>query len=202
MLTEQQKNYLDMLLLGDTLTENEVRLFLGRSSWNPEQINAGVEIYKTKHVGVAQSGTAFAQTNPTPASTFIENRFESNIAQPKNQVNLSPLPSPNTPLQGMVSKSAFFDDANIKKQPEQTLGYPNIPYSASNQLSQPTGQNSQARVMQTDIKSALETPAADPKPSMARKVLSFVSWLLFISLVLMIAGLIGYMYYTKTGLFA
>ena len=183
MLTEQQKNYLDMLLVGDSLTPEEIRLFLGRSGWTPEQIEAGI---------LASKKVTPPSNSAVPPSS-IDSRIENDIA----------FISPHTVADSYKEPfGASGNELGNISQDVQTMSVSTVPVlgNSTNALSISTP----SRMMGGDMRGGMgaQSTIVNNGTNSAYPILKFIAWILFAILLCMSIGLVGYMYYSHTGVFA
>lgn len=184
MLTEQQKNYLSMLLVGDALIQDEIRRFLARSGWSIEQIDAGI----------AFSEEAKKKSVTTSNQPIVTNL---NVSAPAMQMSMSTdrVVSTGAPSTPVKSYNEPITTADLQ---QSSIKSPDLGYLSSNQST-----TAQKRVSMSDMKVPLiQTMPTVPKEGPAKQILSFIAWLLFIVLIVMVLGLGGYMYYMHLGPFA
>jgi hypothetical protein len=215
ILTEQQKNYVFMLLAGGDMPENEIRMFLARSGWSLDQIDAGVLYSRDTSVMQmlrevrAPQGTAIKVETPvttTAVPTTLSYQAPSGPvgqvgvteSQQAAQVAPSSTPKIDPYRESAEAASVDFRQAVIGN----TLNTPVTPAAPiqTAQTTAPLLQGVPAQDMRAGLPPVRTMPPV-PKQSSAHGVLVFFAWLLFFILIGLIAAIIGYMYYTNSGLF-
>jgi hypothetical protein len=184
ILTEEQKNYVFMLLAAGDLPENEIRMFLARSGWQLDAIDAGV-VYSRDSALIqklnqfkAPKATAIPVTAP-PIATSL---YTTSIPQ---VTQADPYKEPLT-----MAASEF-------KQPVmQTQMGANTAVNTAAQIAQ-----KQTVPEAISVISQVRTMPPAPKRSLMHAILVFVMWLLVLILTGLIVAILGYMYYAGTGLF-
>jgi hypothetical protein len=211
-LTEEQKNYVFMLLIAGDLPENEIRMFLARSGWQLDAIDAGV-VYSRDSALVqklsqfkAPTGTAI----PVTASASIASATTANQMMPIIERVTAPAyvppASPSINLNTMATAQATQVDpykesvtiaANEFKQ--SVMQNPTFATVTANTTAATIQKQVVAGSQQTI--SQVRTMPSAPKKSLMHGVLVSLAWLLFLVLIGLVAAIVGYMYYTGTGVF-
>ena len=186
MLTEQQKNYLQMLLTGDSLTEEEIKLFLGRSGWSAEQVELGIKHSKENKTELPKSTVILDQDSVDSLNRHLSNTFLQDTATQNVQPE-------------KISDLNFASSGVSGNKLSSDLGLTSI--AGTPVMSQST-QKTFGSEMKMSTAPAMQTMPSAPAKSFMGGILKFIAWLLFLVLVCMIIGLVGYMYYMHLGPFA
>ena len=185
-LTQNQKNYILMLLMGGELPENEIRMFLARSGWPIDAIDAGVLYSKDADLkrtldearGIKVESTSIAAKVISDEYTSVPKSPDSKSADPYRETAeiVAQDFSANLATAGaaMSTPSTLLD--GIKQAQKGSL--------------------------QSEVPSPLiMTMPPVPKASNGKGILTAIAWFLLVLLILGISAVLGYMYYTGTGIF-
>lgn len=196
-LSQEQKNYILMLLMGGDLPQNEIRMFLARSGWSIDLIDAGVEYADDpdlkRTLREARGESIDSTTMATP--TKLEQISIENVVVTEKDID------PYRETAEIASND--FSTSELLKSVPAALSVPSI----SNSIGQ-LGQISSAglNLVSSDTKAYIPnavtmTMPDTPKVSTSSKILSAIIWLLCVTALLLTVSVAGFMYYTKTGLF-
>ena len=180
MLSDIQKTYIEMILLSGQTNPDDVRVFLAKSGWGINDIDSAI---------------SYINTNKNKESQQQEQNLDI---------------SPKVDLQSGVVKSE--DDTlhvEVKNIPTEETNKVTINSGNFEAITMPLGKTSTEPLSTPTIKSSLDGIAPivtmPQKEHIQHKETHYLKWIavaLFVVLLLVLAGGFGYMYYTKTGLFA
>jgi hypothetical protein len=207
MLTESQKNYVQMLLMGGPLPESELRIFLAKSGWGIDAIDAGVNYSKTSELADTIKIIQTAEVNPELETLNTpEIRPEPAKTLEVKSESLEASVTPESTAATVTSSNAF----EVTNKDVQKLNA-----SLSN-LDGLSAYHSDTTATKTSTKPTLTDvtyPSAAPMSVMASneqtrvesahssKALSVVIWILVVVLILAILAVSAYMFSTDSGLF-
>ncbi len=205
ILTEEQKNYVLMLLAGGDLPQNEIRMFLARSGWSLDQIDAGVlysqdeSLQKMLSELRGEPVTPVVETAPTivPAAAATTAAVQIPAATVSSTVT-TPITSPKilgTDIYRESTTAATIDFKQAATTMPSMQGVANSTAAFSGMAMQKSPLDMAKKM------GAVSTMPPAPKKSAALGALVFFAWLLFIVLIGLVAAIVGYMYYTGTGFF-
>jgi hypothetical protein len=219
MLTESQKNYIALFLLRGETSENELRMFLAKSGWDIGGIDAAVK-YSSDDVlkktvtevslGEITAVTPALQsisTNIDKSSNFINNESMASVIPSSTNADLYkeiPVISvPNEPLKMTIENTM---EVTPKEQEAVKNSLSNIDdlsmyhhtENVQSGVTLPVTRNTMSDIVPVSV-----MPQATIKEiHTGSRVLTVIIWILVLLLIASIAAVLGYMYYTGTGIFS
>lgn len=207
ILTEEQKNYIFMLLIAGDLPENEIRMFLARSGWQLDAIDAGVvyshdsELLQKLSQFKAPKGTAIPVTAPLTSSAAMADKVAPMVMQTTASVYVAPSVSSNIASVSQATQIDPYKESVTMAANEFKQSVAQNPAFAAS-TANTTAQTMQKQAVDSgQVISQVRTMPAVPKRSPMHGILVFIAWLLLLILIGLIAAIVGYMYYTGTGFF-
>jgi hypothetical protein len=193
-LTQIQKNYVLMLLMGGDIPENEIRMFLARSGWSINEIDAGVLYSKDEGLmrtlsearGMVVDSEAQPTTNVTPNTDITISPSLGNVSSTNTD--------PYRETAQEVAQDFSLNSLSTDKTAMSTLQSLDGIKQTSKTVYEPEASSSVSPLMMT-------MPPTPPTSSTGKAILSTIAWLLFVLLIVLVGGVLGYMYYTGTGIF-
>jgi hypothetical protein len=207
ILTDEQKNYVFMLLAGGMLPANEIRMFLARSGWSLDQIDAGVVYSQDEQLlSMLASLQPVAEpvvSQPAATSIVITNTVPGTVAADLTQVTSS-VQAPQTaqPVADRYRESADTAEADFGKLVQSNPGLSTkIHEMRTSNMVVPSNMQMPQTASNVLVQNPVRTMPPGPKKSFARGILVFIAWFLLLVLVALVAGILGFMYYTGSGVF-
>ena len=172
MLKEEQKNYIDLVLIGGDMTNAELKNYLSLSGWNTQDIESGIKYSNTK--------------------------------VQKNDTNTGPTVSVNDPYkESPVLNMPVQDNFSLETKTDEQISSSNIKTSINQNTTVTSILSKSVQKNGLDgISQIVTMPTNIPKGKNTSKVLKVFAWLLFFVFILILGGLVSYMYITKTGIFS
>ncbi len=194
-----------MLLMGGDLPENEIRMFLARSGWSIDQIDAGVMYTKDESLKVTLN-EARGITTPAPAVIDNANSIAINVpvasAPSTASLGAGAALSQSTPALGKTDPYRESADAAAADFSKDALQMSQKPAAMAMSTPALSSMNTMGAATETSNTSPmLMTMPPLPKTPAGGRILSMIIWFLFIVLIISIAAVLGFMYYTGSGVF-
>jgi hypothetical protein len=183
-LTQNQKNYILMLLMGGELPENEIRMFLARSAWPIDAIDAGVAYSKDEGL----KRTLSEARGDVVVTDTTQNQPQLKDASPDITKSIDPY------RETTQTASQDFSTA-VTSSPQTAMSTP----SGLDGIKQPFKNSSESQNINANP--LIMTMPPVPVAGRGKGVLTAIAWFLFILLILITAAVLGYMYYTGSGVF-
>jgi hypothetical protein len=206
ILTDEQKNYVFMLLAGGMLPSNEIRMFLARSGWSLDQIDAGV-VYSQDEQLLSMLASLQPVAEPVisqPAATSIVITNTAPVAVDADLAQVTSVQAAQTvqPVVDRYRESADTAEADFGKLVQSNPGLSaKMPEMRTSNMVVPSNMQMPQTASNVLAQNPVRTMPPRPKKSFARGILVFIVWFLLLVLVALVAGILGYMYYTGSGVF-
>jgi hypothetical protein len=221
MLTESQKNYIALFMLGGTPSENELRMFLAKSGWDIGSIDAAVKYsgdnVLTKTVvevslkeNVATEAPIMNSEAMPKIDKVILNESISTVVPTNPATDIyKEIPVLSVPLDTANSAHSMVIENSIeitkKEQDAVKTSLSNIDDLSlyhTNPLNTTSVTQTQRNTMADIVPVNVMPQVEEVNKKTSSHILHIIIWILVFVLVAAIAAVLGYMYYSGTGIFS